>query len=343
MRYLGGLLVVLVGCGGASAPAAPTNEPAANAPASQARNAGQVGDAGDENGKRDPAQSHPRIKIRYEIGGRAFPLPLVRGAIGGEPTWMLIDTGANSHVIAGWLARKAKLDTKNFGDQGTDHAGHAIVTSRVDRSQITVDGWGALPDAPTLVTEIPEAVARIGIGAFLSPQQLALQAGGGTAVVLDLARAEMYATDSAQAPAELEGKGADLFTAATRTCEDRASPIRGLAFVVPAKIEGADVSLLLDTGAHRSDLLAGTPAARRLMPRSVPNREQVYAASGKLSTRTVRGAKVHVGAHTSVADVDIIPGESDPSCPRDGVLAMDILKSCIVIFDRGTVLGRCSP
>ncbi|WP_394833901.1 aspartyl protease family protein [Pendulispora rubella] len=317
----------------------------ANAPVShEARNTGHAGVAGDENGKRDPAQSYPRprIKIRYEIGGRAFPLPLVRGAIGGEPTWMLVDTGANSHVIAGWLARKAKLDTKNFGDQGTDHAGHAIVTSRVDRSQITVDGWGALPDAPTLVTEIPEAVARIGIGAFLSPQQLATS-GRGTALVLDLARGEMYATDSAQAPAELEGKGADPFTVAARICEDRASPIRGLAFVVPAKIEGADVSLLLDTGAHRSDLLAGTPAARRLMPRSIPNREQVYAASGKLSTRTVRGAKVHVGAHTSVTDVDIIPGESDPSCPRDGVLAMDILKSCIVIFDRSTVLGRCLP
>ena len=281
--------------------------------------------------------NRPRVKLRYELGGRAFPLPLVRGAIGGEPTWMLIDTGANSHVIAGWLARKAKLDAKNFGDQGTDHAGHSIVTSRVDRSNITVDGWGALPDAPTLVTEIPEAVARIGIGAFLSPQQLAID----SAMVLDLARAEMYATDSAQASLDLEGKGQNPFTLAAHACEDHESPIRGLAFVASASIEGVHVSLLLDTGAHRSDLLAASPVARHFLARSVPSGEQVYAASGKISTRTVRGAKVKVGAYAAVMDVDIIPGESDPSCPRDGVLAMDILKSCILVFDRNTVNGRC--
>jgi len=252
---------------------------------------------------------------------------------------MLIDTGANSHVIAGWLARKAKLQAKNVGDQATDHAGHAIATSRVDRSTITVDGWGALPDAPTLVTEVPEAIARIGIGAFLSPQELDID----SALVLDLARAEMYSTDSAHASAELDGKGANPFTLAARACEDRESAIRGLAFVVPATIEGARVSLLLDTGAHRSDLLATSPAARRFLARSVPSGEQVYAASGKISTRVVRGAKIDVGAYSKMTDVEIIPGEPDPSCPRDGVLAMDMLRSCIVVFDRGAVYGRCAP
>ncbi|WP_394824084.1 aspartyl protease family protein [Pendulispora albinea] len=335
-------VLAYAGCGGAPAPSAAPGPNESGMVVLRAERATMDRGGAPPAGPAKAAVAGPayaRIKLHYDLGGRTFPLPLVHGAIGGEPTWMLVDTGANSHVIAGWLARKAKLDAKNFGDQGTDHAGHAITTSRVDRTQMTLDGWSALPETPTLVTEIPEAVARIGIGAFLSPQQLAYD----SALVLDLARAEMYTADSAQAAADLEGKGANPFTAAARACEDRDSPIRGLAFVVPAMVDSVRVSLLLDTGAHRSDLLAHTPAGRRLLPRSVPNREQVYAASGKISTRTVRGAKVSVGAYTTVTDVDILPGESDSSCPRDGVLAMDILRSCIVVFDRSTLTGRCDP
>src|SRR5438132_2527545 len=57
----------------------------------------------------EPAE-HPsprarRATLRYELKGRKFPLPLVRGTVAGIPTWMLVDTGANSHVVAGWLAR----------------------------------------------------------------------------------------------------------------------------------------------------------------------------------------------------------------------------------------------
>jgi predicted aspartyl protease len=328
--------LLLLSCGSAP-PAGPTTprDPLLTPPVSAK---GDAGVEGSEAGPESPPAQKREVKLRYELAGRAFPLPLVHGTIGGESTWMLVDTGANSHVIAGWLARKAKLDAKNLGDQGTDHAGRTIITSRVERSSITIDEWGALPDSPTLVTEVPEAVARLGIGAFLSPQQL----GAGQALVLDLAESEMRVTESALAMGALSGRGADPFGDPVHVCEDNDSPIRGLAFVVQAKIEGAKVGLLLDTGAHHSDLLAGSSAGRRLAPRSVSNREQVYAASGKISTRTVRGAKVNVGSHKAVVDVDIIPGETDTSCPRDGVLAMDILKSCVLVFDRTAVHGRCA-
>src|SRR5207248_2780436 len=138
-----------------------------------------------------------KASLRYELNGRRFPLPLVRGTIAGTPTWMLVDTGANSHVVAGWLARQVRLPLKKLGD--------------------------------------------------LAPN------GG-------------------------------------RVCEDDASPIKGLAFVLPATIEGKQVDLLLDTGAQRSDLLLSAPAGRALTARSVANKEQLYAASGKMTSRTVKGA-----------------------------------------------------
>ena len=278
------------------------------------------------------------VKLRFELGGRAFPLPVVHGTVSGEPTWMLVDTGANSHVVAGWLARKAHLETRNLGDVGTDHTGRAIVTSRVDHPKVLVDEWGAFPDGPILVTEVPEAVARLGIGAFISPQALAAADG---AIVLDLRNAEMREEDGGHPQALLGARGAEVFGTTAHTCADDDSPIKGLAFVIPATVEGTRAALLLDTGAHHTDLLSSTPIGKRFLPRSVPNREQVYAASGKIVTRTVRAAKVTLGEYAVVTDVDLIPGESDPSCPRDGVLAMDILRSCVIVLERAKAYGRC--
>ena len=278
------------------------------------------------------------VKLHFELGRRPFPLPLVHGTVSGEPTWMLVDTGANSHVIAGWLARKAHLEARNLGDVGTDHTGRAIATSRVDHPKVLVDEWGALSDSPILVTEVPEAVARLGIGAFISPQALAAANG---AIVLDLKSAEMREEDGGHPKALLGPRGAEVFGTAAHPCVDDDSPIRGLAFVIPVTIEGTRAALLLDTGAHHTDLLSSTPIGKRFLPRSVPNREQVYAASGKIVTRTVRTAKVTLGEYAVVTDVDLIPGESDPSCPRDGVLAMDILRSCVIVLERAKVYGRC--
>ena len=51
-----------------------------------------------------------------------------------------------------------------------------------------IEGWGELPDEPMLVTDVPDAVTRLGIGAFLSPQQLA---SDDFAVVLDFQKSEM--------------------------------------------------------------------------------------------------------------------------------------------------------
>jgi predicted aspartyl protease len=279
-----------------------------------------------------------RVALRFELFGRAFPLPLVHGTVGGEPTWMLVDTGANSHVIAAWLARKAKLGSKNLGDVGTDHTGRAIVTSRVDDPRIVVEGWGALAGGPALVTEVPDAVARLGIGAFLSPQQLAT---AGDAIVLDLARAEMRSDSLPAALKALDGRGVDLFTTEAHACEDRESPIKGLAFVVPARIDGTRVGLLLDTGAHHSDLLTSSPLGRKLAPRSVANTEQVYAAGGRITTRTIKGAKLEVGAWSGVGDVDLLPGEPDESCPRDGALAMDVLQKCVLVLHASKLRARC--
>src|SRR5206468_10888000 len=121
----------------------------------------------------------------------------------------------------------------------------------------------------------------------------------------DYVASELRTSKYDEAAHKLGKRGSSLAPNGGRVCEDDASPIKGLAFVLPATIEGKQVDLLLDTGAQRSDLLLSAPAGRALTARSVPNKEQLYAASGKMTSRTVKGATVSVGEFSVTTDVDL--------------------------------------
>jgi len=278
-------------------------------------------------------------QLRFDLNGRPFPLPLLRGTVSGEPVWMLVDTGANSHVIASWVARKVGMRLRPLGDVGSDHTGHSMTAYAVDHPDVAIDGWGALADGPMLVADVPEAIAAIGIGAFVSPQWLAGDAEG---IVLDLGAHAMRSAPWAEAVRQLEDRrGLALVPAGARVCETGGSLIRGLSFVLPASVDGRNVDLLLDTGAQRTDLLTSSAAGELLVGRSVPSREQMYAASGLVQARLVRAADVKVGHWAVSTDVDLVPGVADPSCARDGVISMDVLASCVLLVNRREVLGSC--
>jgi predicted aspartyl protease len=328
------VLAALCGCGGASpatpAPAAPTPGPivAATVP-SVTPGPGETTSAG------------RRVALRYELNGRKFPLPLVHGTVSGEPVWMLVDTGANSHVIASWVARKVGFSMRALGDVGSDHTGRAVTAYTVEHPRVTIDDWGALADGPMLVTDVPEPIARIGIGAFVSPQWLAAE---GDALVLDLPAREMRTEPWDDAARALDERGGrELAPGGARLCEDGASAIKGLAFVLPASVDGHGVDLLLDTGAHRTDLLTTSKAGRLLAGRAKPSKEQMYAASGLVRTSLVRAAEVKIGDWTITSDIDLVPGVADPVCPRDGVVSMDALESCTLLLGRKQMRGRCGP
>ena len=280
-----------------------------------------------------------KAKLRYEIHGRPFPLPLVTGTIAGQPALMLVDTGANSHVIAGWFARKLGLPMKKLGDVGTDHIGRTIATFRIEKPDLAIDDWGALTPVPVLATDVPEVIEKLGIGAFISPQRLVEE---GDSVVLDLAKGELRPAWWDEARYELSATGAPLVIAEPRACEETEGPIKGLAYVLPATIESQRVELLLDTGAQHSDVFTTSLAGQKLAGQSTVNKEPMYTASGKISARKLRGARVNAGSFSVTTDVDLIGGAADSACPRDGVLAMDFLRSCTLLLGRSRVYGRCS-
>ncbi|MBX3190455.1 MAG: aspartyl protease family protein [Labilithrix sp.] len=288
-----------------------------------------------------------RATILYENRGRAFPLPLVTGTIAGQPALMLVDTGANSHIIAGWLARKLGLPMRRLGDSGSDHVGKSVPTFRIENPGVVIDRWGALAPAPILALDVPEVIERLGIGAFISPQRLVdapAKGEDGDAIVLDLEKGEIRAAWWDDARYELTAEGIELVRGdeSSRVCEEQSGPIKVLAYVVPASIESQRVSLLLDTGAQHSDLFASSAAGLKLAGQSVTNKEPMYTASGRVSTRIVKSARVTAGSFSVTTDVDLITGGPDAACPRDGVIAMDVLRSCTLLLGRSRVYGRCA-
>ena len=142
----------------------------------------------------------------------------------------------------------------------------------------------------------------------------------------------------------MNDKGTHLFeTDQGRVCEDAEGPVRGLAYVMPSIIEAQKVQLLVDTGAQHSDVFVSSPAGQKLLPQSTLNKEAMYTASGPISARKITNARLTTGSFAVSADIDLIQGAADASCPRDGVLAMDVLKSCSLVLGRNKIFGRCTP
>jgi predicted aspartyl protease len=324
-------LLALVTAAAACTP--PASRPSADPP-SRARLAAAT------NGDGARAAPTRRARLLFQIRGRPFPLPLVSGTLAGHPALMLVDTGANSHVVAGWLARKLGLPMKKLGDLGTDHVGRTIATFRIDNPDLAIDQWGPLEAGPVLATEVPDVIEKLGIGAFISPQQLAED---GDSVLLDLPNGELRAAWWDEAVYELSASGTPLVHGdQPHTCAESEGPIRGVAFVLPSTVEGLRAALLVDTGAQHSDLFTTSAAGQKLLPLSVSNREAMYTASGKISARKLRTAKVAAGSFEVTTDVDLIQGSADASCPRDGVLAMDVLRSCTLLLGRRQMYGSCN-
>ena len=280
-------------------------------------------------------------RIEYEVSGRPFQLPVVQGSVGGVRTLFLVDTGANAHVVTRWLAKKAKLGLESHGDSSTDHVGKAIATLRTSHPRFVVDGWGPLPDKDTIVIDVPEALEKLGIGAFLSPQNLDAKT-----TVLDLSRGELRESESLGEEKGALAEWASFSRPEPRSlpepvaCTDATNPIAPLSFVLAATVDDQKVSLLVDTGAQRTDLFFTSNAGKSLVPRAETG-ESLLLASGKVDTKMLRDVPISVGDVRARLDVGLVPGSADPSCPRDGVLAMDVLRRCVLVFGQGTFHARC--
>ncbi|MDB4996240.1 MAG: hypothetical protein JWM74_3672 [Myxococcaceae bacterium] len=284
------------------------------------RPAGRAADIGssaaETRAARETTVTDRRATLRLAIEGLA-PVPLVHATVGRVTTWMQIDSGASAQTLPGFLVRRAEL-------------------AREPRaSSIAIDAWGRLDDGPLAVREQDEELpgARAGIAGLLSPQRL-LPAG---ALVLDLPRREMRAATEREAMRALSSQPTEL-TAGAERCDGM--------YVVGAFIEGVHARLIVDTGAAATALYARSRAGAMLDARSVESRGRSFSVDGAMTTRTVEAAKILAGDVHAVHDVTLLSGARAPAgdaampCAEDGVLGIDVLGACVLVFGPGLRI-RC--
>jgi hypothetical protein len=270
-------------------------------------------------------------RVHFDDRIEAASPPLVDAMVGGQPTTLIVDTGATHHIIAGWLARELPGAVARPVGRATDHGGKAVTLSVLDGVNLVITGYGRVASPSLLVVEVPDELRRRGIGGVISPQSLVTE---GRAVLLDLQGGTLTDVAAADGQRRLESRGRPF---------DGILPCAGAGgaavLVTAATIDGVEASLQLDTGATTSSLFAASPPGKRLGQRSRGTSTQLNA-SGAHTVSTVPGAHVRLGPFESELDLALL-GRA-PSC-GEGYAGMDVLRSCAVLIGGAGSRLWCAP
>ena len=272
-------------------------------------------------------------KVRFDANGEDFGAPLVDALVGGQPTSLMLDTGATHHVVASWVAAQVG-PTKDSAIKGLDHAGQTVALQELPNAEISISGWGAIGAGSPLVAALPMEFQRSGVGGLLAVQALVAD---GRAVVLDLRKGTLTEGPLDDVTREVEGMGGALIRGEIRTCANGAS----LPFV-KATIGGAEIDAQLDTGASNTTVRAASKTGVALKPLA-KSASTAFAASGMFTVPSVKGARVMVGALDVETTVDLVKRDPREDCPNDAFVGIDVLRKCTLVFGKKALVARCDP
>lgn len=289
------------------------------------------------------AAAHEGARFRLEASqGDHRPMrasPIVEGRLSGIPTLFVLDTGAGTHTLTSWLAKKAGLKMQRTELKVRDAAGRSLDLNMVHGVKVAISGLGAFTLQGAIVAEFPPFFEEEGIGGALSPQLLA---PAGQAVVLDMLASRARLEDTAVAKRAARALPQSLAERGIQGCADLAAPLANFLFQVPTVIDGDDLLLTLDTGAGRTGIHEASAAGPKLKPRAVP-RQGAAAVGGAHEASSVQGVVVKAGMAEATLEVDLVPATSGRTCRADGRLGMDVLKRCVLVVSRSDFAGGCRP
>jgi hypothetical protein len=274
---------------------------------------------------------HAEGRTAIVFAGRGPPrVPVVRVKVADRPTMFLLDTGAYDHLIEGWFTQQLQ-DGEATGKSAAviDHANRRVMMEHWSEMPFSVDGWGPLAPIKPLATTQPDRGRQMsGVGGLLSPQKLV----GEGIVAIDFPAREMAVETEAGANGRLSSHASSLGVA--QRC--------GGSYVIAAKVEGKDVTLLVDTGSFITDLKSSSPAGHALSGQTSVSRD-IQAIGGAVPTRMLSDARVAVGRLSLRIDVPVVEDRMRRMrCPSDGVLGMDVLATCVLVLDAMKMRIACN-
>jgi hypothetical protein len=237
-------------------------------------------------------------------------------------------------MLATWFVKAAGLPTAELeGIVGLDSTGRPLPFRAVRGVSLTFSDGGELSLPEAAVVEFPPFFEEAEVAGVVSPQLLSPP---GSAAVLDLRvpdlRIELF-------DAAVRRLGAvEVSRDAGATVCSEAAPLRNRLFAVQASVGGERASLLLDSGAAHSKLSRTSRAARKL---KAPLEEGTSTGLRGVvdKVKVARRLPVRLGKHAATADVRIGSGES--TCGPDGLLGLDVIRTCAFLLAEERVAYAC--
>jgi hypothetical protein len=258
-----------------------------------------------------------RTPISFEVaGGTTEHAPLIRAAVGGVVTLLILDSGSEVHLLNRELVDELGLTTEE-GEEGTDHSGATMPSWSVEDVGLRV-GEASLTLRDVVAIPAPKPFPGWGVGGILSPQHLHPTA----VAVIDLVAHELVLVeaDDADLPVWLGERHPDLDTLVLERDRACSTP------VVAAAIQPFDpIPALLDTGGRGTEFAAG--AVPGLGAGATARIGGGVSGADVMATSAGARTLVVAGRHMAVASLEVRQTMHDPQA----IIGMDVL--------RGTVLA----
>jgi hypothetical protein len=264
----------------------------------------------------------PRHDLRLFFDAREpWSRPMVELFVFGRRLNVLVDTGSSLHAIAPRVTPLGKDALAAADAIGWDFMGMPIMGISTASAAARLPGFGTLPGT-VYVSEWADDLSSCGpfiipggphLDGLIAPARLARE---GQVVVLDLAGTKMWIGSKVAAERRLAQADLALTRGPVTLTDDWKA-------IVPVVVAGHIVRMVIDTGA---------PASLLYLPRG----NDVPPGAVRSSQRTM---EIRAGQVETSADLRLVEALGDRD--YDGLLGMDALRSCILVFDQHELTGRC--
>lgn len=245
-----------------------------------------------------------RLTFDRRLEQNDLAAPILNVDFGSETLPFLVNTASTTHVIDTWAAKATKLPIKN----AIIHAPFEIN----DEVQANANFY---------VSTLNSRFEENGVAGHLSPQLLTQ----GKAIAIDFLNSKLYRGEFSEL-VKLN-YGLVVTGAAGRVCPNQ-GPAEASLYVLQVKIDGQPLNLLVDSSAEDTTISAAHPVTKKL------------AKDGKTNFSKLHKGTVSVGGKTVERLIDV-KEFTDLPCNVDGVLGMDVLKLCTLIFSKQELALNC--
>jgi Aspartyl protease len=261
-----------------------------------------------------PIHAYP-IEYDAALATAGLTSPLLRVAGGVTPAWLLVDTGAATHTLAGWFVSERQIATAEIrGGDVRDATGRSVTVRSAPRFDVPLNNGDTIRLADALVADFPPMFQQRRIAGLVSPQLL-----GRPAALVDLRAPELRVGPWQLLVGELD----QAHTASGRACKGTSN--RRRLYRLPITLNGHSADMLVDTGANRTRLDEHSSIASGLRLDASGSADVGVAGVGAPAT-VAREVSAAIGSVRRAIDVRVGPAQS--ACGSDGIVGMDLLLAC---------------